>query len=104
MTATAAAVGREPTLCPGGSERLGKVAVITGGAASEVRKIAVLGFDAFITGEGPHWSFIEAEELGINLIYAGHYATETFGVKSLGDRVGQHFRISTAFIRRCGGL
>lgn len=104
MKATAAAVGREPTLCPAGSELLGKIAVITGGAGSEVGKIAALGFDAFITGEGPHWSYIEAEERGMNVIYAGHYATETFGVKSLGDWVGQRFGTSSNFIGRPGGL
>ena len=92
------------TLGPGGSHRVGKVAVITGGAGSEVGKIAELGFDAFVTGEGPHWSFIEAEERGINVIYAGHYATETFGVKSLGGRVGERFGAAARFIDRPGGL
>ena len=46
-------------------------------------KIADLGIDTFITGEGPHWSFIETEERNMNVFYAGHYATETFGVKAL---------------------
>lgn len=104
VNATAAAVGREVTLCPGGADRLEKVAVITGGAGSEVGKIAALGFDAFVTGEGPHWSFIDAEERGINVIYAGHYATETFGVKDLGRWVGQYFGKASAFIERPGGL
>jgi putative NIF3 family GTP cyclohydrolase 1 type 2 len=39
------------------------------------------GIDTFITGDAPHWAAIAAEELGINLLLAGHYATETFGVK-----------------------
>lgn len=104
VNATAAAVKRDVALCPGGSERVGKVAVITGGAGSEVGNIAALGFDAFITGEGPHWSYIEAEERGMNVIYAGHYATETFGVKSLGDWVGKQFGTSINFIGRPGGL
>ncbi len=103
VKATASAVGREVTLCPGGADWLGKVAVITGGAGSEVGKIAALGFDAFVTGEGPHWSFIEAEEQEINVLYAGHYATETFGVKSLGYHVGKHFAVATSFIVRPGG-
>jgi putative NIF3 family GTP cyclohydrolase 1 type 2 len=63
-----------------------------------------LGFDTFITGEGPHWSYIEAEERGMNVIYAGHYATETFGVKNLGDWVGKQFGTSVNFIGRPGGL
>lgn len=60
--------------------------VITGGAGSEVFDIAATGIDTLITGEGPHWSYTAAEELGLNLIYAGHYATETFGVKALAQR------------------
>jgi dinuclear metal center YbgI/SA1388 family protein len=101
---TSVAVGREVTLCPGGSDQVGKVAIITGGAGSEVGKIAEFGADAFVTGEGPHWSFIEAEERRINLIYAGHYATETFGVKSLGGLVGKRFGKEVAFIDRPSGL
>jgi dinuclear metal center YbgI/SA1388 family protein len=102
--ATAAAVGREVTVCPGGNEKIGKVAVITGGAGSEVGKIAGLGVDAFITGEGPHWSFIEAEERKLNVIFAGHYATETFGVRSLGSRIGDKFAVEADFIVRPGTL
>src|ERR1035438_9979778 len=41
------------------------------------------GVDTFITGEGPQWTFAMAEELGLNVFYGGHYATETFGVKAL---------------------
>ena len=79
--------------CPGRAESgVGRVGVITGGAGSEVASIAAAGVDTFITGEGPHWSYPLAEELGVNLVYAGHYATETFGVRALakwlGDRVG----------------
>ncbi len=104
IVATSAAVGREVTLCPGGGDWVGQVAVITGGAGSEVGKIVELGVDAFVTGEGPHWSFIEAEERRLNVIYAGHYATETFGVKSLGCLIDQRFGMSAAFIGRPGGL
>ncbi len=99
-----AAVGRDVALCPGGTERIDSVAVITGGAGSQILKIATLGVDAFVTGEGPHWSFIEGEELGINILYAGHYATETFGVRKLGEIVAENFGIDHMFISRPGGL
>jgi dinuclear metal center YbgI/SA1388 family protein len=102
--ATAAAVGREIVSCPGSKEEIRKVAVITGGAGSEVKKIAQLGMDAFVTGEGPHWSFIEAEELGLNVLYAGHYATETFGVRQLGKNLAARFHKECLFIERPGGL
>jgi dinuclear metal center YbgI/SA1388 family protein len=104
VAATAAAVGRAVTLCPGGGEQIGKVAVVTGGAGSEVGKIADLGVDAFVTGEGPHWSFIEAEEIGLNVLYAGHYATETFGVRSLATFLGGRYGVDARFIGREGGL
>lgn len=81
-----AATGSAVHLCPGGSTKVSKIGVITGGAGSEIYDIAETGIDTFITGEGPHWSFTAAEELGINLIYAGHYATETFGVKALAEK------------------
>jgi dinuclear metal center YbgI/SA1388 family protein len=104
VKATAAAVGREVTVCSGGGDEVGKVLVITGGAGSEVGKIAGLGVDAFVTGEGPHWSFIEAEEKALNVIFAGHYATETFGVRSLTTFVAERFGVDVRFIRRDGGL
>lgn len=104
VKATTAAVGREITLCPGGSDHIGKVAIITGGAGSEVGRIAELGFDAFVTGEGPHWSFIEAEEKALNVIYAGHYATEVFGVTSLASWVGRNFGVGFSIVERPGGM
>ncbi len=70
-------------LCQGHSDPVRSIGVITGGAGSEVAAMAEQGIDTFITGEGPHWSYPLAEELGLNLLYAGHYATETFGVKAL---------------------
>lgn len=77
------AVGGKVHLAPGGPEQVRKVGVVTGGAGNEVARAAAEGLDTFISGEGSHWSYPLAEELGINLIYAGHYATETFGVKAL---------------------
>lgn len=77
-----AAVGGPVHFCPGGPEKVRDVGIITGGAGSEIAAIAATGVDTFITGEGPHWSYTAAEELGVNLLYGGHYATETFGVKA----------------------
>ncbi len=104
LTAVGKAVGGPPHHCPGGPANPANVAVITGGAGTEVAKVAQLGIDTFITGEGPHWSYPLAEELGINLIYAGHYATETFGVHALADRLACHFDLSSRFIDHPTGL
>ena len=65
--------------------------IITGGAGSEVFAAAESGIDTFITGEGPHWSYTAAEEQGLNIIYGGHYATETFGVKALAGKWCEEF-------------
>lgn len=97
-------VGRPIQSCACGSNHPQKIAVMTGGAGSEVAKIAELGIDTFITGEGPHWSFIEAEERNMNVFYAGHYATETFGVRALGELLAVKFGLKAIFIDRPGGL
>ncbi|MEJ6570972.1 MAG: Nif3-like dinuclear metal center hexameric protein [Akkermansiaceae bacterium] len=91
-------------LCKGGTEEVGRVGIITGGAGSEVAAMAECGIQTFITGEGPHWSYPLAEELGINVIYAGHYATETFGVGALATHLGQQFNVSCAFAHHPTGL
>lgn len=98
------AVGSHVHHCPGGPDEIRRVAIITGGAGGEVAKIAALGADAFVTGEGPHWSYPLAEELGLNVFYAGHYATETFGVKILAGILAAHFACKCDFIDHPTGL
>lgn len=90
--------------CPGGPASITLVGIVTGGAGSEVAKVAASGVDCFITGEGPHWSFSLAEELGINLFYGGHYATETFGVRALAERVAKNQGLPWVFIDHPTGL
>jgi putative NIF3 family GTP cyclohydrolase 1 type 2 len=99
-----AAVEGPVHLCPGGPERVREVGLITGGAGSEVSAIAATGVDTFITGEGPHWSYPAAEEAGINVLYGGHYATETFGVKALAARLAKRFKLPWEFIDHPTGL
>ena len=91
-------------LAPGGPDRVRRVAVCSGGAGGEVAHAASLGCDTFITGEGPHHTFTLAEELGVNLLYAGHYATETFGVRALAQHVGKKFRLPWEFLDHPTGL
>ena len=99
-----AAVGGPVRLCPGGPARTMKVGVVTGGAGAEVREAVNAGLDTFITGEGPHWTFPFAEELGVNILYGGHYATETFGVKALAAYLGDQFGVPWEFIDHPSGL
>ena len=98
------AVGGSVHQCLGGNDRVGMVGVITGGAGSEVAAMVECGIDTFVTGEGPHWSYALAEELGINVFYAGHYATETFGVRALASELGREFGLKTEFIDHPTGL
>ena len=98
------AVGGAVHLCPGGPEKPRQVGIITGGAGSEIAKVAAEGIDTFITGEGPHWSYPLAEESGINVFYAGHYATETFGVKALAAALSARFAVPWNFVDRPTGL
>ncbi len=100
----AIAVEGDVHVCPSGGSKVGMVGLITGGAGSEIAAMAEYGVDTFITGEGPHWSYTLAEELGMNVLYAGHYATETFGVKILADRLAKDFSVSTVFIDHPTGL
>jgi len=98
------ALGHSPILLPGGGERCRKVGIVTGGAGAELKKAAQEGVDTFITGEGPHWSFTLAEELGINMFLGGHYATETFGVKALAAELSKKFKVPWLFLDHPSGL
>ena len=75
-------------------------ALCTGAGASSdtLREAAELGVDTLIVGEGPHHTAVEAGELGIAIIYAGHYATETLGVRALAQHVGERFSVPWTFI------
>ena len=100
----AKATGNEPTVLPGGAARCHKIGVVTGGAGAEMKTAADEGVDTFITGEGPHWTFALAEDLGLNVFYGGHYATETFGVKALSEQLSKKFRLPWTFIDHPTGL
>lgn len=96
--------GEKPLLIPGGNETCGRVGVVTGGAGDFLERAAAERVDTFVTGEGPHWTFALAEELGVNVIYGGHYATETFGVKALAAHLSEKFRLPWEFLDYPTGL
>lgn len=97
-------LGSNVTLIPGGPARTRQVGVITGGAGTSVGAAHAAGLDTFITGEGPHHTYHEAMELGVNLLYAGHYATETVGVKALGQALSEMFGVPGTFHHHPTGL
>ena len=100
----ARATGAKPRMIPGGKNICERIGVVTGGAGGELKLAAAEGVDTFITGEGPHWTFALAEELGLNVFYGGHYATETFGVKALASHLSKKFKLPWTFIDHSTGL
>ena len=97
------AVG-EHRVAGAGPERVRRLAVVSGGAGSYASAAARAGFDALLTGEGAHHTALEAEERGLHLILAGHYRTETFGVKSLGALLEKEFGVAWSFVEHDTGL
>jgi len=91
-------------LAPGGPVSTSQIGIVTGGAGSEISRAAREGVDTFITGEGPHWCYTAAEELGINLFLAGHYATEVYGVKALAAHLATRFKLEWEFLSHPTGL
>lgn len=81
-------------------------AICTGAGASHdtLAEAQLRGVDTLIVGEGPHWTAIDAEELGIVVIYAGHYATETLGVQALAGDLSAKFAIPWSFVHVPTGL
>jgi len=98
------ATGVKPKVIPGGGAVCAQVGVVTGGAGAGLKQAADEGLDTFITGEGPHWTFAAAEELGLNVFYGGHYATETFGVKALAAHLSKVFGVPWIFLDHPTGL
>lgn len=97
-------LGSRVKLVPGGPERVRRVGVITGGAGGEVQAALAAGLDAFISGEGAHHHFFDAEEGGINLYLGGHYATEVWGVRALGAHLETRFGLPWTFLDHPTGL
>lgn len=92
------ALGREPLVQGQGPELVRSIGVVTGAGAEHLRDAAALGLDAFITGEPAEWAMAEAAEAGVHFIAAGHYATETLGVRRLGDLTAERLGVEHVFI------
>ncbi len=91
-------LGREPLIQGDGPDLIRTIGVVTGAAAGEIDEAISLGFDAFITGEPSEHAMADANEGGIHFIAAGHYATETLGIRRLGELIAEKFGIEHDFI------
>ncbi|HEX8066598.1 MAG TPA: Nif3-like dinuclear metal center hexameric protein [Thermoleophilaceae bacterium] len=92
------AFGRDPLVLPAGDGEVARVGVVSGGGGSSLAEAADLGLDALVTGEPEEPSMADAAETGVSLIAGGHYATETFGVRRLGELVAERFGVEHRFV------
>jgi dinuclear metal center YbgI/SA1388 family protein len=83
---------------PFGPAAVRHVGICSGGAGSLMDQAAEAGADLYLTGEMDHNVFHQAKELGLNVVYGGHYATETAGLKALGDHLASRFGLETVFL------
>jgi len=90
--------GREPLVFDAGPPEVRRLAIVSGGAASRLGAAVAEGYDAFLTGEPKENVMADAREAGIHFIGAGHYATETFGVRRLGDLLAAEFGIEHVWV------
>lgn len=83
---------------PFGPKSISRIAIISGGGAQELHEAIAKGVDCFITGESSHWCHHTALESHINVLFCGHYHTETLGVKAIGKFLEEKFSVQTEFI------
>lgn len=93
-----------PRVIATGPEQVRDVAIVTGAGSALLSEARDAGVDTFLTGEGPHHTYFDAEEWGMNLIYAGHYATETVGVQALAAHLNAKFGLPWRFIDHPTGM
>lgn len=103
----AAQYGHHTVVTPHAGDRVSRrVALCSGGGASSesIREAQSLGADTLIVGEGPHHTAVDADESGLVIIYAGHYATETLGVQSLARAITERWALPWSFLPAPTGL
>src|SRR4051795_1795397 len=94
----AAVTRREPLMLGAGPARIRTIGIVSGSAADTLHEAAQAGLDAFLTGEPREHITADAAELGLWFVAAGHYASETFGVRALGDLLAERFGVEHMFV------
>ena len=90
--------GQPPLHFAGGPDTVRTIGIVSGGAARQVSAAIALGLDAYLTGEPTESVMAEALEGGVHFLAAGHYATETFGIRALGEHLAQRFGLRHIFV------
>jgi len=89
---------RDPLVFDAGPDRVRRLGIVSGSAANDLTTAIELGLDAFMTGEPKEHVMAQARENGIHFIAAGHYATETFGIRRVGELVAERFGVEHRFL------
>jgi dinuclear metal center YbgI/SA1388 family protein len=89
---------REALVLEEGPQRVQLVAIVSGAGSSFLAEAVDLGAEAFITGEPAERVFAQAREAQVHFIAAGHYATETLGIRRLGEHLSERFNIEHVFL------
>jgi dinuclear metal center YbgI/SA1388 family protein len=90
--------GREPLAFDYGPPLIRGLGIVTGAGAEHLGEAIAVEADAFLTGEPAERVMAQAREAGVHFIAAGHYATETFGVRHLGEHLGERFGLRHVFL------
>ncbi len=90
--------GREPLSFLAGPERVRTIAIVSGGGSDHLGEAIDAGHDAFLTGEPAERVMLQAQEEGIHFVAGGHYATETLGVRRLGELLAERFGVRHVFV------
>jgi dinuclear metal center YbgI/SA1388 family protein len=93
-----AGLGGKFSILPFGKKENRTIAIVSGGGSDALNEAIDNNIDCFITGESLHWNHHAALEGKINVVYCGHYHTETGGVKALGKHIEKEFGVETVFI------
>lgn len=97
-------VGEPKLIQANGSPTARRVGILSGFGARDIEAAALLGCDTVITGETSHANYYDALNLGVNVLYGGHYASETVGVQALGAHLAQRFGLRFTFVDLPTGL
>ncbi len=92
------ATARDPLVFDAGPARVRRLAIVSGAGSDYLADAAAAGADALLTGEPVERAMANARELGVHFIAAGHYATETFGVRRLGEHLAERFGVRHVFL------
>ena len=91
-------VGNEIRCLDFGRAQVRTVGIVSGGAPSQIGEAVEMGLDVYLTGESSLYAYNLAVQEGINAVFAGHYATEKFGVQAVGELIRKRFGLPVAFV------